>query len=499
MAVSRLRRAAVAVEPMPLEREAGRPDDLAAELEAGLMTDLEALAAALTRPRQQQPQPQQPPRRDDLDDWLDEEAPAAERELRREAAFPPRAEAPPPQFRRAASRTESQPAPRFVRTAEPSIPDLPPDEADEDGPAAGQDAASWANRRWEARLATAPARPRPARVTRPEPKAVQPEGRWATGRVAPEMQPAPRAAAPAPQLTPSAVDPDLAEWWSEARAPEAAPVHRRRGRSRLWLLAAALMVALAGAAAMVAYQAASRGGLLGVLAPKAPTVAAATDRATPAVTTIARSPIADKPTAEPVADPSPIRVISTSPIRGAAPQGETTALATPPETPPTIRNTGSPAEPLRPTAPRPDDAATASRNRGFTPAQPAPVPPPVTTVTAPRPGPTPAEVAAARQPVQPAPPAQTPAQAPPQAAAPAAQPNQQATGLLSFVFGSPKNPNTRVVNQDVNVRSGPRNEAPPFTVLKAGTTIAVSECKAWCKVTVNDREGWVFSGFLSTP
>jgi hypothetical protein len=56
---------------------------------------------------------------------------------------------------------------------------------------------------------------------------------------------------------------------------------------------------------------------------------------------------------------------------------------------------------------------------------------------------------------------------------------------------------TRTVTTDVDLRAGPDAKFASMAVLKAGTLVAVGECRQWCEVTVDAKSGWVFYTFLS--
>ena len=543
MAVSRLRRAVV--DPLDLTPSnaapARSPDPLASELEAELMTDLEALAAVLGRSR--------PPARPDARSAERQGEGSGQQGLQRGAAQSERGRAPvqhkfsewpdpepverrlPPsveaalQSRRTPSpasrgRTDyAAPGPQRAAAADPRVRAHPGEgldaaRTDADGEIA-DDAAAWANRRWAARMATAPTRlrPQPRAAARVEPTLQRgeevsgEEGRREVGRRedgrrieprapqarAPEARNSPPpAVVPSPQLVPSAAEPDLPDWWIEERSLAAAAPIRRRGLPPRTVAAAAIILALLSAAGVVAFQAGSRSGAFGFLTAKTPAVATTarpaerdpTSRAaTGAVdgrapgTTQAQSAAAVAVAANvtQVAE-TPIRVIPTTRVRDIQEAELPVAVAMPVPEPtnasaknPTVLAPAEPALRLL----RPEDVARAKPTA-------------------------PAKIATADTP-----PAQRPAPvgAP---ATPAAQPEPpRATGLLSFVtdrFAGPKaNPNTRVTTDDVNVRAAPENKAAVVTVVKAGTTVTVSECRQWCKVTVNDHEGWIFSGLLTTP
>lgn len=53
-----------------------------------------------------------------------------------------------------------------------------------------------------------------------------------------------------------------------------------------------------------------------------------------------------------------------------------------------------------------------------------------------------------------------------------------------------------MVNDHVNMRTGPRSRSDVITVVPKGSTVGVIECRSWCKVVYDGRQGWVYKRYI---
>ncbi len=54
------------------------------------------------------------------------------------------------------------------------------------------------------------------------------------------------------------------------------------------------------------------------------------------------------------------------------------------------------------------------------------------------------------------------------------------------------------VNDHVNMRSGPRSRSDVIMVVPKGTTVGVVECRSWCKVVHDGRQGWIYKRYIGS-
>lgn len=54
------------------------------------------------------------------------------------------------------------------------------------------------------------------------------------------------------------------------------------------------------------------------------------------------------------------------------------------------------------------------------------------------------------------------------------------------------------VNDHVNMRSGPRSKSGVIMVVPKGATVGVVECRSWCKVVYDGRQGWIYKRYIGS-